>query len=297
MIALLLAFACAGAQPDGRHVGLCETSGAWRGDRGGLWVIDDEEGGTLLSLGADGGVQRHALGVALDDLEGAAADGSGVWLVTSHSIGKKGGPPKPARQLLVRLDADRTPLWHRPLPLREPGVLDGLLSGGSGLPSAWLTGRSKHGGLDIEGLAIAQGHLWLGLRGPLTTDGEAVVVEVEADQGLRPVAAHRLPLGERGIRSLAHFRSGFLLIAGPSGSGSEDFVLVQWLPGTPPVVLRTLDVPEHTAPEALVVLPDGLWIGLDEGARIKAEGGGSEPCSAQPAERGWARSLRLPLPG
>ena len=86
-----------------------------------------------------------------------------------------------------------------------------------------LSGRQ---GLNIEGLALRNGRLYFGLRGPVQR-GMARVVSVDAEalfhptDDAKPVLA-RLALGERsGIRDMVAVLDGLLLLAGPDDSRSS----------------------------------------------------------------------------
>jgi hypothetical protein len=80
-------------------------------------------------------------------------------------------------------------------------------------------------GLTIEGVAVRNGRLYAGMRGPVLDDGSAVILSVplgalfEAQPG--DATSHRVNLGRdtrgkpRGIRDIVAFRSGFLIVAGP----------------------------------------------------------------------------------
>lgn len=92
--------------------------------------------------------------------------------------------------------------------------------------SDFVDARLNHNGLTIEGVAVADGRLYAGLRGPLV-DGKirAAILSVKASALFdgTPTAPRlfKLDLGNgRGIRDLAAYQDGFLVLAGPSADPS-----------------------------------------------------------------------------
>ncbi|MDX1606049.1 MAG: DUF3616 domain-containing protein, partial [Candidatus Competibacterales bacterium] len=93
--------------------------------------------------------------------------------------------------------------------------------------------------LDIEGLAVLDGRVWLGLRGPVLR-GHAVVLELQPEAGedgelhLRPLDGkpfrkHFLQLEGLGIRDMCRDGDDLLLLAGPT-MALEGFLRVyRWL--------------------------------------------------------------------
>lgn len=91
---------------------------------------------------------------------------------------------------------------------------------------------SKDNGLDVEAVAWHEGHVWLGLRGPVLR-GWALLVRLDATLGdprLYPVE-----LGGMGIRALESARSrthgaGLCLVSGPTLPHGGPFDLWHWSP-------------------------------------------------------------------
>ncbi|MCK9605034.1 MAG: DUF3616 domain-containing protein [Methylomonas sp.] len=91
--------------------------------------------------------------------------------------------------------------------------------------AAFLSIPGKDNGFDIEGLAVINDRLFLGLRGPVLR-GWAVILEIELDgQGrhLQTIGPNRqlyrkhfLQLGGLGIRDLCFRNADLLILAGPS---------------------------------------------------------------------------------
>jgi hypothetical protein len=85
----------------------------------------------------------------------------------------------------------------------------------------------QQSGVNIEGLAVRNGRLFVGFRGP-NLDGFAFVLEIAAadvfDAKPEPqYTLHKLRLGKGlGIREIVAAESGFLIIAGNAGSEPSD---------------------------------------------------------------------------
>jgi hypothetical protein len=119
-----------------------------------------------------------------------------------------------------------------------------------GVLTPFLAVPSKENGFDVEGLAVTQDRIYLGLRGPVLDQGLAIILVAERKPKAKPELRY-VDLGGLGIRDIAAVgEEGFLLIAGPVGRGGGRFVLYSWngkdgFPGAsdkPPVIpLCTLD--------------------------------------------------------
>lgn len=157
------------------------------------------------------------------DIEGIATDGAYYYVIGSHGIAKRGGEEQANRFKIFRL-------------MVRPGI------GVAGPPQVSslapllradpVLGRHfrqplQQKGLNIEGLAVRDGHLFVGLRNP-NLGGDVFVLEIGADavfsRFVRPeYRLHRLRLGlGLGIRDIVAARSSFLLIAGNAGSEPSD---------------------------------------------------------------------------
>jgi hypothetical protein len=93
--------------------------------------------------------------------------------------------------------------------------------------------RLESNGLTIEGIAIKDdATLFAGFRGPVLDGNKAVVLSVPIDALFRGTAQHRLfqlELGEgRGVRDLARFEAGLLILAGPSADGPGVYAVYAW---------------------------------------------------------------------
>jgi hypothetical protein len=117
---------------------------------------------------------------------------------------------------------ERTPNLRKAI-ASEPAVRD------------FLDRRLDENGLTIEGIAIKDdAMLFAGFRGPLLDgDSRAVVLAAPLDAlfggGTVQHRLFRLPLGQgRGVRDLASFEDGILILAGPSASESGVYAIYWW---------------------------------------------------------------------
>jgi len=109
----------------------------------------------------------------------------------------------------------------------------------------FLTIPGKDNGFDIEGLAVADGRVFLGLRGPVLR-GWAVILELEphADADFpdtlelkniapdkRPYLKHFLQLGGLGVRDLCRQGDDLLILAGPSMDLDGPVRVLRWQGG------------------------------------------------------------------
>ena len=182
------------------------------------------------------------------DGEAAATDGRYVYVAGSHSAKRSDCSSNPASRHLIRfaLDpvtghvlershADSGQLW--PLMQAQPELAahvgERKCLGSDAPPKA--PGLAGAQGVNIEGLAVKDGRLYLGFRGPVV-NGVALVMALNADAFFKGGDAQptvtRLALGERrGIRDMVAVSDGVLLLAGPDdGSVSKgiDWQIFWW---------------------------------------------------------------------
>ncbi|MBN2130272.1 MAG: DUF3616 domain-containing protein [Sedimentisphaerales bacterium] len=153
------------------------------------------------------------------DIEAIAAEAGSYYVVGSHGVAKKTGESQANRFKVFRLKAN--PATGSAV-VQDAASLSDLL-GRDPVLGAYFRKPLQHRGLNIEGLAVRNGRLFFGFRGP-NLDGAAFVLEIRADDAFsdksRPAyTLHRLALGDGlGIREIVAARTGFLLIAGNSGA-------------------------------------------------------------------------------
>jgi hypothetical protein len=159
------------------------------------------------------------------DIEAIAAEGDTYYVIGSHGISKKQGEQQANRFKIFRLKVN--PATGRPGGV-DVASLSSILRADPVLGEHFQMPLQQNG-VNIEGLAVRDGRLFVGFRGP-NLDGFAFVMEIaEADVfENRPkpqYALHKLRLGKGlGIREIVAAKSGFLIIAGNAGSEpSEKF--------------------------------------------------------------------------
>jgi hypothetical protein len=216
---------------------------------GDLLVICPDEGVRFDVLKADGETDYRLLNsipLADDhgqelDLEGAAFDGESLYLVGSHSLARTKLEPEDSykknrkrlkkvkeddddrtRDVLIRasISDDGKLKDSKPVSLRKLLEKDPILKRFVDIPS-------KENGIDIEGIAATEKHLYVGFRGPVLRGNYAPVMVLDFDAP-DDYELRFVKLGGRGIRDIAAVKDGFLLIAGPVGDGDSSFLLCYW---------------------------------------------------------------------
>lgn len=165
----------------------------------------------------------------------------------------------------------------------------------------------NNGGLDVEGLAFAEGRLWFGLRSPVHGNtayiASAMATLLLGDPPPTLSTLDGVNLGGGGVRTLEHTPGGFLLVAGHApvcvadGDGLKDsvpdggFHLYTWSPPAAPV--RTdVSFPAGVRPEGLAATADALWVLSDD-----ATSATGDPCAKKDKSSDKAKVstlLRLP---
>ena len=188
------------------------------------------------------------------DIEGIAHEGDCLWVIGSHSTKRKKIKKDQVERLnTVKFESNR--YWVARIPIdqgtpckvkgdrtaaylernddgnvlmtalkQDPQFAPFLADTSSECPA--LPGKDN--GLDIEGLAIRDGRLLLGMRGPVLR-GVAVILEIEPDEtndgvmSLKPLGKngelfkkHFLDLEGFGIRDLRVWGDDLLILAGPT---------------------------------------------------------------------------------
>lgn len=238
------------------------------------------------------------------DAEGAATDGRYFYVTGSHSAKRSDCASNPDSRHVIRFRLDpatgralRAPAGNAGGALvdyAETGRLWAIMQAQPGLaahvgerkclgseppPKQPKGGPALVGqqGVNIEGLAVQNGRLYFGFRGPVL-DGVAQVLALDADalfDGGDPKAVVTpMALGpHRGIRDMVAVQTGFLLLAGPDDGASNKNVgwTVSWWDGkaatgsagvVTPKLLATLDLSgvklracdAELKPEAMTVL-------------------------------------------
>ncbi len=261
-------------------VSAVETLGA------GAYVVGVDEGRHLqLLVDCDPGPCRvgDILPLRSDDgdeidVEAMARDGLMLYVIGSHACNRRSVKQKhdrdenlkrlrtvtcqESRDGLFRLTLD--PSNGRPTGDIERQDLRRRLHHDPFL-SRFETQPSKENGIDIEGLAVRDGNLFIGFRGPVLR-GNWVPVMVTRFDAPSQHTLRWLQLDGRGIRSLAAVDGGFLVIGGAVGGAEISFELYFWdgrdcLPndGASTCLLQglgTLGAEDGAKPEGMTLLRD-----------------------------------------
>lgn len=174
------------------------------------------------------------------DLEALAVEGDTVWALGSHSRRRRTVDPrrgrKKNRKRLRKIDEEsaRAALFRFRLDPRSgelAGDIDRLdlrkLFEEEPILKPFLDIPSKENGIDLEGLAVRAGRLYLGFRGPVLRGNWLPVIVLDFDKP-KKYKLRFIQLGGRGIRSLEAVRDGLLAIAGPVGDGDASYQLYFW---------------------------------------------------------------------
>ncbi|HQR52566.1 MAG TPA: DUF3616 domain-containing protein [Burkholderiales bacterium] len=165
------------------------------------------------------------------DLEAVAVDGAEVYVTGSHAATRKvrnGQPEEPRRRqsreqvFRFRLDVDgKAAQVEGPRSLSPAIAADPVLGRFVGI-------AAKENGIDIEGLAVQDGHLHFGFRGPVLRNGLVPVLTTRWDDLTGDAQVRYVRLDGRGIRDMAAVEGGFLILAGPVGDGDGSYRLYFW---------------------------------------------------------------------
>jgi len=261
---------------EGTILGDKDISTITRGDRSvGIMASDEGAAIQILRFSADGRKAAVVRDVILDpanpelDLEGSAYMDGWFYVTGSHGAARKKGGYQENRARVYRFRLSGASAMPAHV---EQASLASILAR-SDVLGAFHKKPLQERGINIEGLAAQGGNLYFGLRGP-NLAGSAFVLRVNAEALFKErKPGHellRLPLGGGlGIRSMAEFRDGFLLIAGNAGPEpskahpvTADFdedrssVLFFWRPGRNKLTrLGTFPRVKKGKEEALLVLP------------------------------------------
>ena len=191
-------------------------------ERGFVQVVTMSRAKQTLTVGATFSLLGDDAEV---DIEAIAAEDDTYYIVGSHGVAKKTGDYQSTRYTICRWRVDPAaglPIGDKP----EVASLKAILQNDPILGPHFARPLQEKG-VNIEGLAIRAGRLFVGLRNP-NLDGYAFVIEVRADDVFRherqpAYTLHKLKLGAGlGIREIVTMQEGFLLIVGNAGSEPSD---------------------------------------------------------------------------
>jgi hypothetical protein len=152
--------------------------------------------------------------------------------------------------------------------------------------------RLDQNGLTIEGIAVRDKRLFAGMRGPLLTGNQAAIVSIAIDslfEGGEPGARLQfLDLGARGIRDLAAFENGFLVLAGPSAEADGMYAIYFW--DGEEILKRLAELPKFTTKKGKQAKPEAV-LTLDS-----SNGGLRVLVLFDGPKEGSPRALTIPAP-
>ncbi|WP_164736872.1 DUF3616 domain-containing protein [Rhizobium phaseoli] len=232
-----------------RNLSGCAATGAM------LWTVSDE-GRTIerLTREVDGYTlsDRFALDQFIEgipgssddelDLESLDLDVSSIWLCGAHCKVRRKPEAneilnseihaRKSRRLLARLTIDQAgrPVAAQSIPFEGDGSLRAMLEADPFF-SPFEELPTKENGIDVEGLAVVDGRVFIGLRGPVIA-GFAVVAELAIDNAfkIRSIRPYFLNLQGLGVRELTRDGASILITAGPVGEAQGAFALYRWSP-------------------------------------------------------------------
>lgn len=218
---------------------------------------------TLLSEKENGKKMKEA------DVEGVSFDEGYYYLIGSHGLSKEEAKFQASRFFVFRFKVDPEtgmPSFPFGAATRPPEVeisdrLRDVIAATPELQQYAEKPLNAHG-VNIEGLAVRDGRLFLGFRGPVLS-GQTLVMSVGIDTafGNAPAEPQLFPiaLGDGvGVRDLATVEGGFLVLSGPEMNEPGEANLFFWDgQSTAPKPLGTLGgLPDHAKPEAVLVLAE-----------------------------------------
>jgi hypothetical protein len=175
------------------------------------------------------------------DLEALAVEGHTVYAIGSHSSKRKrikahksykknlksyrddAIKDEAGRDFVfrLRLDAQGKVVDQAQASLRDVIQNSPVLSTFSRIPS-------KENGVDVEGLAVRDGLLYAGFRGPVFRGNRVPVLRFNFDHPAQGAQLLFVTLDGRGIRGMTEVSDGFLLLAGPVGDGDGSYCIYHW---------------------------------------------------------------------
>lgn len=200
------------------------------------------------------------------DAEGIAYADGFYYIAGSHGLNKS-GEKQPSRYFIYRVAADVVEDAHGDVgspsavssDVLRTGGFDGLLSKDDILKDTTEL-APEDGGNNIEGLALNSGKLFLGFRGPVLSKGAVIVeapVSTAFDDAPKALERRFVDLGAgQGIRDLAEFEDGLLILSGPQDRQGGVARIYFWKPdGTLKLTAELAEAgsPEHQ-PEVLMVV-------------------------------------------
>jgi hypothetical protein len=208
---------------------------------GDLLIVGADEGNKIKILKYNGKAYEVERNISLSndkeiDIEGIACEDSIVYVVGSHSYKREKIDsdqsyeqnqktmetvlPDSQRDRLFRFDFSADSVIEQ-TSLRSIINSNHILKLFSKVPS-------KENGVDIEGIAVRNGLLYVGCRGPVLRDNWVPILKCQFAKLITQADLVFVNLGGRGIRDLTRVTNGFLILAGPVGDGPGSYQTYFW---------------------------------------------------------------------
>ena len=175
------------------------------------------------------------------DIEGIAVDGNLIYVVGSHSSRRNSAAAKksykrnrktfnqgkikdaPSRDWLHRIEVNQQvqALEIKSISLKKAISDNKALKAFSEIPS-------KENGVDIEGIAVDDGWVYVGFRGPVFRDNYVPVLKFKFDEHEESATLLLVKLDGGGIRDMAVVKDGFLIVSGPVGDAPGPYLVYHW---------------------------------------------------------------------
>ena len=175
------------------------------------------------------------------DIEGIAVDGNFIYVVGSHSYRRNKAHSKksvkrnrktfnqgkikdePSRDWLHRVEVNQKlqPVAIMSISLRDVISDHEALEVFSEIPS-------KENGVDIEGIAVDDGWVYVGFRGPVFLDNYVPVLKFKFKRHEKTAKLLFVQLEGGGIRDMTSVGDGFLIVSGPVGDAPGPYQVYHW---------------------------------------------------------------------
>jgi hypothetical protein len=239
-------------------------------------IIDDELQAAQVVTLTDGAIAakgKRLIPLIQDTLDGKPVelDGEGVAFAGGYFyvIGSHGRPrsDKPPAEIEAGLKASSKLVRFK---LNTAGTQASDLSVSSKLAALiaqenlfdpYRDKELEKGGITIEGVAVVGDRLFAGFRGP-TIEKHAVILSASLgylfDDGPAEAKIVQIKLGhDRGVRDLAPYDNGILILAGPVSSESGTYSVLWW-DGSSDNAKSLKDLPDYVSKEGKQWKPEGL---------------------------------------
>jgi hypothetical protein len=209
-----------------------------------LLIMGADEGSTIkvLKFNGDGYQGERSISLSNDeeiDIEGIACEGDAVYVVGSHSC--KRAVPDPTesyernREVIadVASESQRDRLfrcsWKADAGIEQTNLRSVIECADSDNPLRLFSRiPSKENGVDIEGIAVKDGLLHIGFRGPVLRDNWVPLLKCKFAPTISQSELVFVNLGGRGCRDITPVDDGFLILAGPVGDGPGSYQIYLW---------------------------------------------------------------------